>query len=79
MTHEQPDPARVTDLVERMRPILAGNHPAVQGAVLADLVAIWLAGHPAELRGELFTLHIVKALELVPINVAALTRGIEHD
>jgi len=73
----EPDPARVFELVDRIRPILAGNHPAVQGAVLADLLALWLAGHPAEFREALMALHIDKALQLVPINVDAMTRGIE--
>jgi hypothetical protein len=77
--NEQPDPARVFDLVERIRPILAGNHPAVQGAAMADLVAIWLAGHPAEFREQLLALHVDKVRALVPPNVAAMTRGIEHD
>jgi hypothetical protein len=72
----EPDPARVFELVDRIRPILAGNHPAVQGAVLADLLAMWLAGHPAELREALLALQIDKALQLVPINVDAMTRGI---
>jgi hypothetical protein len=73
----KPDPARVFELVDRIRPLLAGNHPGVQGAVLADLLAIWLAGHPAELREDLLALTIAKALELVPINVEAMARGIE--
>jgi hypothetical protein len=32
------------DLVFRINPLLAGREPSVQGAVLADLVARWLAG-----------------------------------
>lgn len=32
-------------LVERIRPLLAGHPPEVQGAALADLVAIFIAGH----------------------------------
>lgn len=73
----EPDPARVDALVERIRPILAGNHPAVQGAVLADLLAIWLAGHPAELRHELLTMHDATVRKLIPVNVEAITRGIQ--
>jgi hypothetical protein len=73
----EPDPARVFELIDRIRPILAGNHPAVQGAVLADLLAMWLAGHPAELREALLALHVDKALQLVPINIDSITRGIE--
>lgn len=33
------------ELVARMKPLLAGRAPLVQGAALADLLAIWIAGH----------------------------------
>jgi hypothetical protein len=32
-------------IVEACKPILTGHDPDVQGAALADLTAIWLAGH----------------------------------
>jgi hypothetical protein len=32
-------------LVQRIRPILAGQHPSVQGVTLAELTATWLSGH----------------------------------
>lgn len=32
-------------LVESLKPLFAGHNPGVQGAALADLLAIWLAGH----------------------------------
>jgi len=47
------DPDEVDRLSAAMQPFLKGHHPAVQGAVLADLFAIWLAGHPEEDRGAL--------------------------
>jgi hypothetical protein len=68
----KPDAKRVFELGDAIRPILAGEHPAVQGATLADLTAIWLAGHPAELRVELLMMHVHKVCELVPINVDEL-------
>jgi hypothetical protein len=50
--------------VERIRPILAGRPPAMQGLILADLLAMWLSGHIAEdedttltLRAELLAMH----------------------
>jgi len=67
-----PDPKLVGEIVERIRPLLAGYHPAVQGAVCADLLAIWLAGHEHALREALLTAHIVSVRELVPVNVAAM-------
>ena len=32
-------------LAARIKPLLAGKHPAMQGATLAELTAIWLHGH----------------------------------
>lgn len=37
---------RVNALVETIRPLLAGEEPEIQGAVLSELMAIWLAGFP---------------------------------
>lgn len=42
MTHEL---SEVSKLVLRIRPILQGHPGERQGAVLAELLAIWLAGH----------------------------------
>lgn len=63
-------------LINRIRPILAGHPPTVQGAALADLVATWLAGHdiPGDAaetrhwRAELLSLHCSAVRELVPVN-----------
>lgn len=40
--------------VEKIRPLLAGSHPFVPGAVLADLTARWICAHvmPADPRGQ---------------------------
>jgi hypothetical protein len=61
----------VGKLVHVIRPILAGKDPNIVGAILADLTAIWIAGHRAaskeetdRLRDELLTMHI-KAIELL--------------
>ena len=45
------------ELVERIRPLLAGHHPAVRGVALAELVAIWLMGHPDLLHRKLVRAH----------------------
>lgn len=68
----------VPQLVERIRPILAGVPSPVQGAVLADLLAIWLAGHidrtssqhTDALREELLQHHLATVRALVPVNAA---------
>ena len=38
----------VETLVRQIAPLLAGRPAVVQGAALADLTAIWLAGHLIE-------------------------------
>jgi hypothetical protein len=59
----------VARLMGAIKPLLAGHSPAMQGAVLADLLAIWLAGHhaggeTAAMRERLLAMHIgtVRAL-----------------
>lgn len=68
------DAIRSQVLVERIRPMLAGERPEVVGAALADLTAIWLAGHvgpDAEaMRSEILDMHVAAIRDLVPINVS---------
>ncbi len=66
---------QVVALVDEIKPILAGKNAQVQGAVLADLLSIWLAGHVGgsdkdtrKLQDELMTLHIETVRALVHIN-----------
>jgi hypothetical protein len=61
-------------LVERIRPLLAGHSPEVQRAVVADLAAIWIAGHRVagddEQRAwhnELIEMHAKHVRELVDL------------
>lgn len=66
----------VEKLVRQIAPLLAGRPPSVQGAALADLTAIWLAGHLIEsdanatraMRKRILDGHTAKVRELVPIN-----------
>jgi hypothetical protein len=66
----------VLAIVEAIRPILARHPAAVQGAALADCLAIWLAGHhvpgdedaTSTMRAELLALHCGSVRELVPVN-----------
>jgi hypothetical protein len=70
------------ELAEKIAPLLAGHPPEVQSAVLADLTAMWLAGHQdffhpesddvKKLRRQLFARWCEMVLDLVPINVARL-------
>jgi hypothetical protein len=67
---------RVTELSEDIGQLLYGQGPEVQGAVLADLLAILIAGHivpgnaaaTAELREALLQHHLKCVRELIPIN-----------
>jgi hypothetical protein len=54
----------VLHLSERLKAELADKPPYVQGAALADMLAIWLASHPADLHEDLMRKHIaaVRAL-----------------
>ncbi len=69
---QEPDPHDVEPIVERIRPLLAGHRPEIQGAVLADLLATWLAGHMGEgadrVREELLRMHIEMVRKLIPVN-----------
>ena len=39
-----------------------------QGGALADLLAIWLAGHPREYRAALLDHHLAAVRKLIPLN-----------
>ena len=66
----------VVEIINRIRPLLAGREPAVQGAVLAECLAIWLNGHHVEgdaeatrkMRTALLEIHIAAVRGLVDIN-----------
>jgi len=63
---------RVQAISEAISPMLHGLGTDVQGAVLADLLAIWLAGiqgpDAAKVRGELLEAHVELVRALIPVN-----------
>jgi len=72
-------------LMERIRPLLAGQKSEVVAGALADLLAIWLASHRLrndagtidakatdKLRASLLRQHMAAVRELVPPNAAIL-------
>ena len=59
---------RSQELVKLIMPILAYEGPDVQSATLADLLAIWVAGHAPALREEILAMHIQFVRELIPVN-----------
>lgn len=76
-----PSPENVRKLCSEIYPLMHGKHPSEQGAALADCLAMWLAGHPAELREILLDHHVKRVKELLPINVAIIDEasGIKRD
>jgi hypothetical protein len=66
-------------LVKQIMPLMAGKGPDVQSAALADLMAMWLAGHVVRgdpeaterLRKEILEPWLETVWQLVPLNYAA--------
>jgi hypothetical protein len=59
-------------LVNMISMLLRGEPPEAQGAALADLVAMFFAGHHPAMRDETIEDWIRAMRDLVPINEAAL-------
>ncbi|WP_166304372.1 hypothetical protein [Bradyrhizobium sp. 2S1] len=57
------------ELVDAIRPLLAGKNPEVQGATIAQLLAIFIAGHAPPLRDGARKLLMDCCDGLVPILV----------
>lgn len=76
MTDIPPEITEVNDLIKACAQLLAGHHPNVVGAALADLTATWLAGHidlaskenTDRLRAELLEMHTEAVIKLIPVN-----------
>lgn len=58
-------------LVEQIKAILKGQGPLLQGAVIGDLFALWLWGHPSEMREEMGKV-------VLDLTFALLDHYIEH-
>lgn len=68
MTHEKtPRGQNAIDLAEAMTKLWQGYDPGVQGAALAQALAIWLAAHPEIAREALLQDHIASVNRMVPI------------
>jgi hypothetical protein len=61
-------------LVERIRPILAGNPPEDVSAALAELVSLWVVGHPPEVRAELMKQWRTLLTGLIKVNADEFDR-----
>ncbi len=80
MTTLEDEAKKAAELVDRIRPLLAGVDAAIQGVVLADCMAMWLAGHHVpgnedatrRKRAELLAMHCFAVRQLVPLSAAML-------
>jgi len=68
----------VDGLVADIKPLLAGRHPGVQGAALAELVALWVAGHAPMIRDTIVRGHIEVIDKLVPLAERELFGPLGH-
>jgi len=55
------------DLARQIEPMLKGHDAAVVGAALAQLLAIWVAGHNEAERTGLIEMHIVGVRSMIPV------------
>jgi hypothetical protein len=62
------DNEEIEKLTREIGLILHGHDRIVQSAVIADLLAIWLAGHAPFLRDGVLRRHIKLVRDLVPVN-----------
>jgi hypothetical protein len=60
-------------LVDMISSLLRGHGPVIQGSVLADLLAYWLACHEPAQRETLLALHIEHVRQLVPHNAKEIS------
>ena len=56
-------------IMHDIRKLLASHPPEIQGAAMADLLAIFIAGHHPDIRETIFTMHIDAVRRLIPVNV----------
>lgn len=53
-------------IVRQVKPLLGGRDPGVQGAALVELLAMWIAGHPPQVRAAILATHVETVAKLVP-------------
>ena len=59
---------RSQELVSLIGPMLHGEGPDVQGGVLCDLCATWLAGHHPDLRAGVLAQFMHTLIQLMVVN-----------
>jgi hypothetical protein len=76
----QSSPEASDAIVAQIKPLLAGKPVELQGLVLADCLAIWLAGHQVEgdaegtrqLRKAILEFHLEQVRDLTTVNARIL-------
>jgi hypothetical protein len=62
---------RTTDrIIDQIRPLLAGHNPATQGAVIAELLGIFLGGHAPAIRDEICDATVETAWQMMKLHDA---------
>jgi hypothetical protein len=77
---DQPDVLELDPVIEAMHKLLGGRPPELQGPILADLLATWLAGHFAgedrrateRMREEMLARHVCIVRTLIPFSEAII-------
>ena len=62
----------IDQTLRKINPHLQGKGPEVQGAVLADLVAMYFAGHHPSIRQDAIAIWTAMMRNLIPVNEAAI-------
>ena len=62
----------VARIASAIKPLLAERGPEIQSAVLADLMAMLLAGHPDFVRDDILDRIVGLVRKLVPLNEGLL-------
>jgi hypothetical protein len=55
-------------IIAQIRPILETYGPLTQGAVVAELGAIWIAGHHPTLRAKMLKVFLETVVEMVALH-----------
>lgn len=62
----------VEELVEELKVVLRGRAPLLVGAALADVVAMYFAGHNPEIREQAFTIWVETMRKMIATNEGEL-------
>lgn len=57
-------------VIAEIMPFLASLSPMTQGAIIAELAAIWLGGHPPKMRDELLKINVQTTVLLIDLHDA---------